>query len=278
MSTDDDAKKDPPEAAEVPESEPAASAEAASREEEASEDDASDDGESSKVEAAARSKRGGKSSKKAARQEERRAAEARAKSGVTSSQAVVYALVALTAGAAAGWFGHIAQAKAKLRADSSAPAASGSAAPAGPCGAWEKKICSGAGEQSAACQQAKGATGLLTTATCEVALEVVPASLAKVKAERASCDTLVTKLCKDLPEGSAACALVKERTQMFPPERCREFLQNYDAVLGELKMLDQQAAMQGGPGAPHGMPPGAQPGMPPGAQPGMPPGASPDPQ
>ncbi len=276
MSTDDDAKHDSKEDAKVPASEPDASA-ASSHEEEASEDPKSDDEASSKAEVAPPSKRAGKSGKKA-RQEERRAAEARAKAGVTSSRAVVYALAALTAGAAAGWFGHIAQAKAKLRADSSAPAASGSAAPAGPCGAWEKKICTGAGEQSAACQQAKGASGLLTTSTCEVALEVVPASLAKVKAERVSCDTLVAKLCTDLPEGSQACALVKERTQTFPPERCREFLQNYDAVLGELKMIDQQSAMQGGPGMPHGMPPGAQPGMPPGAQPGMPPGASPHPE
>jgi hypothetical protein len=260
MSTDDDAKHDAKEDAKAAASEADAAAEDAS----STEAEASTAAETAaEEEAAPRSKPSGKSKK--ARQEERRAAEARAKSAIRPSQAIVYALMALAAGGAAGWFGHIAQAKAKLRADIT-PAASGSAASAGPCGAWEKKICAGSGEQSATCQQAKGATGLLTPSTCELALETVPATLAKVKAERASCDSLVSKLCKDLPPGSAACNLVTERTQMFPAERCKEFLQNYDSVLAEVKMLDQQAAMQGGaqpPGMPHGMPPG----MPPGAQP-----------
>jgi hypothetical protein len=73
---------------------------------------------------------------------------------------------------------------------------------------------------------------------------MMPATLAKVKAARASCDSLVSKLCKDLPPGSAACDLVKEKTPSFPAARCGEMLQHYDEVLGSLRQIDQQ----GGPG------------------------------
>lgn len=184
---------------------------------------------------------------------------------------VAIGLAAACVGAAGGWFGHEAQAKAKLRAES-VPAASGSAAPAGPCGAWQQKICAGSGDTSSACAQAKSATDLLTPSTCTVALESVPATLAKVKAARASCDSLVAKLCADLPAGSNTCAMVRERTPAFPPERCSGMLTHYDEVIAELRQMEQQGGPQmgAGHGAP-GMPPGAQ-GMPPGAQ-GMPPGA-----
>ena len=183
------------------------------------------------------------------------AASASRGSALTSSRVALVAVVALAAGGAAGWFGHEAQAKAKLRAES-APAAAGSASAAGPCGAWEKQLCAGGGAGSAVCQQAKDAVGLLTPSTCEVALASVPATLAKVKAARASCDNLVTKLCKDLPPAAATCKMVTERTQSFPAERCKEMLEHYDEVLAQLRAMEQQQ-QQGG--MPMGAPPGPSP-------------------
>lgn len=186
---------------------------------------------------------------------------------------VVIGLAAASLGAAGGWFGHDAQVKAKIRAES-VPAASGSAAPAGPCGAWQQKICSGSGDTSAACTEAKAATDLLTPSTCEVALQSVPATLAKVKASRASCDSLIGKLCADLPPGSNTCNMVRERTPSFPKERCDEMLAHYDDVIAQLKQMDQQmgaqlgGAMHNTPGLSQGAPP---PGMPHGGMPaGMP--------
>jgi hypothetical protein len=179
----------------------------------------------------------------------------RGQSGSGSSRMALLGVVALAIGAAGGWFGHVAQAKAKLSADS-VPAASGS----GPCRDWEKQICAGNGEQSAACMQAKGATELLTPSTCEAALAVMPATLAKVKAGRASCESLVSKLCQDLPPGSTTCKMVKEKTPSLPRETCDDMLKNYAQVSEELKKIDQQ----GGPQM--GRPPGAgQMPMPPGA-------------
>jgi hypothetical protein len=158
-------------------------------------------------------------------------------------------VVALAAGAAAGWFGHIEQGKAKIRAESTAGASSASPA----CQSWEKKLCAQTGEQSLACQQAKGAASMLTSAACDVALESVPATIAKVKAQRVPCDTLVSKLCKDLPEGSQTCGMVKERTPTFPSEKCTEMLGKYDQVLAEVKQLEQRVPMGMSPhGGPHG--------------------------
>jgi len=231
---------------------------------------AAEETETSSSEDASPARRSGKSKKKA-RERERIAAEAARRPSITPPRALAFAIIALAAGAAAGWFGHIAQAKAKLRAANAAPAPSGSAAASGPCASWEKQICAGSGATSAACEQAKGATGLLTPATCEVALEAVPATLAKVKADRAPCESLVSKLCKDLPPGSPACTMVTERTPVFPPAKCKELLANYASVLQEVQMIDQQGGLpqQGGP--PGGRPPGMPPGMPQGMPPGHPP-------
>ncbi len=206
------------------------------------------DDERSRDEAPPRSER--PRSAKLAKRARREEAERKAKQAATT-RAIGIGVVALAAGALAGWFGHIEQAKAKIKSES-APAAAGSA---GPCGAWEKKLCSSNGEQSAVCQQAKGASGLLTPGTCEVALEAMPATLAKVKAERASCDTLMDKLCKELTAESKTCKMVRDRTPAFPAEQCKNMLQNYDQVLNELKQIE--ARPQGEPGIqitpePHG--------------------------
>jgi hypothetical protein len=178
-----------------------------------------------------------------------------------ASRAGLFVVLALAAGGAAGWFGHIQQAKAAhARVDATPVPSSSTGAPGGLCGQWQDKICDSVGKTSAACQQAKGAAELLTPSTCETALSALPATVTKLKAARASCDKLVSKLCTDLPPGSSTCEMVKERTPSFPAKRCDEMLQNYDKVIEELRSIDQQGGMQGGP---QGMPPGA-PGMPPG--------------
>jgi hypothetical protein len=176
-----------------------------------------------------------------------KAAPVKASGGMGSAQVGLIAILALAAGGAGGWFGHIAQAKAALRADSPAPTTE-----SGTCGQWAQKVCGSAGKQSAACAQAKGAAELLTPLTCDAGLLAMPATLAKLKTMRSGCDKLVTKLCGDLPPGSQTCAMVKERTPSFPSERCTEMLEHYDEVIGQLKQIEQaQAGMQmGGPGGP----------------------------
>ena len=230
--------KDQRDEPETEDREPSEESEAADRadEDRADEDRADDDRSDDDDERprTAKSSRPEKLSKKARREEAARVAKQAA-----MTRAIVIGVVSLAVGAAAGWFGHIEQAKAKLRSES-APAAAGSA---GPCGAWEKKICTTSGDTSATCQQAKGATSLLTPGTCEAALEAMPATLAKVKAERAPCDSLMSKLCKDLPPESKTCAMIKERTPQFASERCKEMLQNYDQVLAEVQQIERNPPM-----------------------------------
>jgi len=176
---------------------------------------------------------------------------------ITSSHLIGLGIAALLVGGAGGWFGHIQKGKADLRA-AVAAAPAGSGVPAGPCGAWQSKLCKSAGEQSAACQQAKAATGVLSNPACESAIGTLPETLAKIKAGRATCDKLVDKLCADLPPGSKTCSMVKDRTPSFPAERCEQMMQQYDKVIAELKQMDQQ---QGGGGPPMGAPMGGPGGM-----------------
>ncbi len=217
--------------------------------------DTSDAGSDSEERARPSSKKSASGKSRSSRASKRVPAAKPAPSGL-SPAAMMVGVVALVVGGAGGWFGHDAQAKNKLRAESVA-APAGSGGPTGPCGAWQQKVCAGTGEQSAACAEAKGATDLLTPSTCEVAIAGMPATLAKVKAGRASCEQLVSKICTDLPPGSATCSMVKERTPSFPSARCDDMLKHYAEVIQELKGMDQQQGMQ----------PGMQPGMPPGAMP-----------
>jgi hypothetical protein len=180
----------------------------------------------------------------------RAAPAAKSPGGVSSAVVGVIAVLALAAGGAGGWFGHIAQAKAALRADSTAPTTE-----SGSCGNWAQKVCGSAGKQSATCQQAKDASQFLTPLTCQAGLEAMPATLTKLKSLRSSCDKLVTKLCADLPPDSQTCAMVKERTPSFPSQRCDEMIQHSDEVIGQLKQIDaaQKQMGAGGPGGPGGM-------------------------
>jgi hypothetical protein len=114
------------------------------------------------------------------------------------------------------------------------------------------------GNTSAACEQAKSAATILTSGTCELALDTVPVMVEKIKVARAGCDALVARLCKDLTPDSAACAMVKERTPSFPPERCAEMSTIYEQVLAEIKQMEAKGAIPGS--QPPGMPPGHGPG------------------
>lgn len=157
---------------------------------------------------------------------------------------IAVALLGLAVGATAGWFGHLTQAK--LSADDGA-STSAAASQGEPCAALEKEICAKSGDNSALCSHAKGAATLLTPGACERALLEVPAMVQKGNAARAVCNELVTRLCSDLTPTSPACAMVKERTEGFGPERCAELSGNYDAVLAEAKQLERRGMIPGAP-------------------------------
>jgi len=102
--------------------------------------------------------------------------------------------------------------------------------------------------------QAKGASELLPAGACKAALREVPATVERVRVARLVCDTLVSRLCKDLGETSQTCQMVKSKTESFPPDRCQEMVDNYDQVIGQLKMIEQQGMRPPGAQPPGGMP------------------------
>lgn len=165
--------------------------------------------------------------------------------GGGGSNAVIYALVALVAGAAIGWFARDAKGAGGVDATqdpSVAAAPSGSAAAGGPCDKWTATICQEAGETGEACGQAKAAAGLIPPEACQTALANVPATLAKVKNARSTCQELVDKLCKDIGEDTDSCKLVREKTPSFPSERCKQMMGEYDKVLGSLQAMEKKNA------------------------------------
>jgi protein-disulfide isomerase len=153
------------------------------------------------------------------------------------------AALALAAGGAGGWFARDANARQKAASSTAAPASS-AAAPAGGgvCGEWAGAVCARAGETSEGCAKAKAAASLLSAAACTAAKADVDATITKLKAARASCETLVEKLCADLGPQTKTCGMVREKTGEFPAERCKEMLDQYAGVIGELKELEQANA------------------------------------
>lgn len=165
------------------------------------------------------------------------------------SRAALLLAVGLVVGAVGGWAAREARAHTLLLGNSSEPG--------GSCAAWESRICESLGAEAFTCLEAKAAAGLLPAAACDEALDAVPDTLEKVKAARKSCDELVSKLCADLGSETETCGMVRTKSGSFPPDRCQAMLDNYDQVVGQLRMMEQGPRMPGmGHGAsPHGASP-----------------------
>ena len=189
---------------------------------------------------------------------------------LTMPRALLLAAVTLIAGVALGW--GLRDRRAEQETSGAAEVAAGST----PCDTWKDEVCKGTSPESAACSGAKATAGILPAAACNAGLADMPATLDRIKAARASCDKLVTKLCADLGKESSGCQLVTAKTPSIPPEGCEEMLGKYDEVLAQLQMIGQPPpgmpgmmgpggpppGMRGGPGAP---PPGMRPPSKPGA-------------
>lgn len=158
-----------------------------------------------------------------------------------SSSAMVVTFVALAVGALGGWIARGSSPKADP-SGSSRPATSAAAGATGSCDEWSSELCKRTGEASEGCAKAKAAAAVLPGSACVAAKADLESTVSKLKAARASCDTLVDKLCADLGTKTQSCAMVREKTPSFPAERCKEMLDQYDGVLGELRQMEEQNA------------------------------------
>jgi protein-disulfide isomerase len=178
--------------------------------------------------------------KKQERASKRESAERAARTKASSSGAVLLA-VALGVGAAGGWFARGASAKADV-SGTARPEASAAAGATGACDEWSSEVCKRTGETSEGCAKAKEAASVLPGSACTTAKADLESTVAKLKTARASCDTLIEKLCADLGDKTQTCAMVREKTPSFPADRCNEMLGNYDAALAELRQMEEANA------------------------------------
>jgi protein-disulfide isomerase len=125
-----------------------------------------------------------------------------------------------------------------------APAPSGSAAAtaSGPCANYAAKICEKAGKESATCGSFQTATELMSPAACEAGLKDVEHSFKALATLRGPCDTLVKKLCDSVGAKTEECELVTTQTKNFPPDRCKQMLDQVPEITAQLKRM--QAARQ----------------------------------
>jgi protein-disulfide isomerase len=166
---------------------------------------------------------------------------ARAATSKSSPSGALLAILALAVGAGGGWIARGERAKADA-GGAARPAASAAAGATGACDEWASEVCKRTGEKSEGCTKAKAAAAVLPSAACTTAKADLESTVAKLKTARASCDTLVEKLCADLGDKSQTCAMVREKTPGFPADRCKEMLDHYDGVIAELREMEQANA------------------------------------
>ncbi|MBN2195402.1 MAG: thioredoxin domain-containing protein [Polyangiaceae bacterium] len=157
-------------------------------------------------------------------------------------QVLFLALVTLALGLVVGWFAHDAKASSHSPDVAGTPAPSGSATAGRACEQWSGAVCKEAGDSSEACSQAHAGAELMPEGACQLALQSLPTTLAKVKSSRSTCDELVTKLCADIGPETESCKLVKEKTPSLPATQCQQMMDSYADVLGEFQTVEKRNA------------------------------------
>ncbi|GMV41341.1 MAG: hypothetical protein AMXMBFR64_30570 [Myxococcales bacterium] len=123
-----------------------------------------------------------------------------------------------------------------------APAAGGTvsaAADPGACAKYKEAICKEAGEQSEACGAFTSATQIMAPSACAAGLADMAGTVAKLGELKGKCTELAEKLCNDLGKDTQTCAMVKEKTPSFPPDRCATMMTEYPKVLAELQQMEK---------------------------------------
>ncbi|MDI7268777.1 MAG: thioredoxin domain-containing protein, partial [Myxococcota bacterium] len=109
------------------------------------------------------------------------------------------------------------------------------------CAEYASTVCGEAGEQSDTCSAIRRAAELMPGAACRAALGDTTRMRAGIADAAKACNDLMSRLCAELGEGTPTCAMVREQTPRFNPEKCRQMLDNYPAVYKELQCREMQA-------------------------------------
>jgi len=109
---------------------------------------------------------------------------------------------------------------------------------ADPCGDLKSLVCLALGERSEACYAYTVTTATLPAPACAAAVGQADAVVKALKAQRAACQELETKLCADVGPETDTCAQVKEQTPEIPNDKCKEMMEHYADVLDSLKAME----------------------------------------
>ena len=110
------------------------------------------------------------------------------------------------------------------------------------CEQYAEKLCAEMGPESPTCASTKSTLDMLPPAACAKGLTDVAFTKTKLGEARKGCDELSTRLCKDIGDTTETCNMVKTQTKNFPPDRCKAMMENYAAVLGDLKKMEMKNA------------------------------------
>jgi protein-disulfide isomerase len=126
------------------------------------------------------------------------------------------------------------------KAAGTAPSASGSAAKTATtvCGQYSEKICATAGAESSTCAAFKTSADLMAPEACKAGLEKIDFSVKRLGTLKASCTQLTKLLCDKMGAESQSCGLVKEQTNKFPPDKCKEMLDHVPEIVAELEQME----------------------------------------
>ena len=106
-----------------------------------------------------------------------------------------------------------------------------------PCGTYADRLCEEVAEET--CAAVRTVTKLMAEEACKSGVANFQSSVTKVALLKKKCTELIDKLCADLGPETQTCAMVREQTNKFPPDRCDMMLENYGDVVGELKRREE---------------------------------------
>ena len=108
------------------------------------------------------------------------------------------------------------------------------------CTTYANKFCAEAGNDSKNCASLRSLSAIMPPEACAAGIEKFEFTKGKLGEMGKACEEIVAKLCADIGPDTQTCAMVKEVTPRFPPEKCGEMLAQYPAVLAELKAEEEK--------------------------------------
>ena len=118
----------------------------------------------------------------------------------------------------------------------------GNAALASGCEDFVSLVCNEAGSESSSCGAARETAKLLHASACAAAMANAGHTRDVLAARASKCTELTDRLCKDIGSDTQTCGLLKSDNGPNDPAGCEAMLEDYEAVLGEVRAMEAKNA------------------------------------